>query len=178
MERALTYMAAAETQDGVLGVLGIDWMLLLLQTLAFLILLWFLAKFVYPPLTAMLDRRDEQIEAGAKAAKEAEEQANQTKTEVEKLLKQARADAKDIVATAKEEAAANAEAADKKAKARADRIVEDAHEQIDKDIIAARKALHNETLSLVAQATETVVGKTVDARVDDKVMANALKEAK
>jgi len=44
--------------------------------------------------------------------------------------------------------------------------------------LSAKKALQNETLNLVAQATEKVVGETVTAKVDEKVVAAALKEAK
>lgn len=179
----LTIMAeaAAKTEHespGFFEALGIDWRLLILQTLAFLVLLWFLGKFVYPPLTKMLDKREADIEAGVKAAQEAEKKAEEAKDEVAKLLKQARTEASDIVATAKEEATAMVEASDQKAKAKAERIVAEASEQIEKDVLAARKALRDETLELVAAATEKVVGKAVSAKVDQRVIASAIKEAK
>jgi F-type H+-transporting ATPase subunit b len=178
--QTLTIMAEAASghEPSFFEALGIDWQLLVLQTIAFLVLLWFLGKFVYPPLTRMLDKREADIEAGVKAAQEAEKKAEATQTEVEKLLKKARAEASDIVATAKEEANAKVEEADAKAKTRAERIVADAQGQIEKDVLAARKALRDETLNLVAAATEKVVGKTVDAQVDKVVIENAVKEAR
>lgn len=180
MDMILTIMAAADAghEKGFFEALGIDWTLLVLQTLAFLVLLWFLAKFVYPPLTNMLEKRDEAIEAGVKAAQAAEQKADETKTEISKLLKQARSEASDIVTTAKEEAAATVETADAKAKARTERILAEAQEQIEKDILGAKKALHNETLELVAMATEKVVGKAVTSKVDESVISAAVKEAK
>jgi len=176
----LTVMAEAAGHEtpGFFEALGIDWKLLVLQTIAFLVLLWFLGKFVYPPLTRMLDKREADIEAGVKAAQAAEKKAEEAGERVEKLLKQARAEASDIVATAKEEAAATVENAGAKAKSRAEHIVAEAHEQIEKDVLAARKALRSETLDLVALATEKVVGKTVTAKVDQSVIANAVKDAK
>ncbi len=173
-------MASAEgaTEGGFFEALGIDWTLLAIQTVAFLVLLWFLAKFVYPPLTRMMEKRDADIEAGAKAAASAEKKADEAKAEVAKLMKQARLDASEIVTTAKEEATAALEKADAKSKDRAERIVADAHAQIEKDVEAAKKALHNETLELVALATEKVVGKTISAKIDDAVMVAAVKEAK
>lgn len=179
----LTLMAeaAAKTEHetpGFFEALGIDWQLLVLQTIAFLVLLWFLGKFVYPPLTKMLDKREADIEAGVKAAQAAEKKADEAKAEVEKLLKAARGEASDIVATAKEEAAATVEAADSKAKTRAERIVAEAQEQIEKDVLAARKVLRDETLNLVAAATEKVVGKTMSAKLDKDVITEAVKEAK
>ena len=43
-------------------------------------------------------------------------------------------------------------------------------------MIAAKKALHNETIELVAQATEKVVGKTVNAGVDKQLITQSIKE--
>ncbi len=43
---------------------------------------------------------------------------------------------------------------------------------------AAKKALHNETVELVARATEKVVGKTVDAKLDNAVIEESLKESR
>lgn len=181
MNTILTIMASSEAaaeESNLFTALGIDWKLLILQTVAFLILLWFLSKFVFPPLTRMLEKRDADIEAGVQAAQAAEKKADAAKTEVEKLLKEARREASEIVSTAKEEAAAAVSLADTKAKERAERTIADAKDQIDKEVLSARKALHNETIELVAQATEKVVGKTVSAQVDEKVIAAAVKEAK
>lgn len=178
MNVILTNMAAAATEKGFFEALGIDWQLLALQTVAFLVLLWFLGKFVYPPLARAIEKREADIEAGVKAAAEAEKKADQTKEEVEKLLKQARTEASTIMTTAKEEATAAIEAAEAKAKARSEHIVTEAHAQLEKDVVAARKALHNETLNLVALATEKVVGKTVSPQVDEAIIATAVKEAK
>jgi F-type H+-transporting ATPase subunit b len=169
--------SAAEAEKDFFGVLGIDWQLLIIQTVAFLLLLWFLAKFVYPPLTKMLERRDEAIEAGVQAANEAEKKAGEANEKMTKLLREARKDAQEILATAKEEASATIAAADSKSKERAERLIRDAHAQVEKDIVAAKKVLHNETLELVALATEKVVGKTVTSKIDDAVIAAAVKGA-
>ena len=176
----LAQFAAAETAPSgdLFTALGIDWKMLVFQLIAFVVLVWLLGKFVYPSLMKAVDKRQADIEASSKAAETAREQADKTKDEVEKLLKQARRDASDILATAKEEANSVVEAADAKAKARAEHIVTEAQEQLQKDIVAARKALHNETLELVALATEKVVGKTVSAKVDKDIVAAAVKEAK
>lgn len=173
---ASTSEAVAE-EKGIFSSIGIDWTLLIIQTLAFLVLLWFLAKFVYPPLTKMLDKREEEIERSSRAAIEAEKNAAKSQAAVEKLLSQARKDANEILATAKEESLNMTDAADKKSKERAERIVADARGQIEKEVIAAKKALYNETLELVAAATEKVTGQAVIETVDKKIIASSLEEA-
>ena len=174
----LTQLAVAPASGNIFDALGIDWKMLLFQILGFVVLVWLLGKFVYPILIKAVDSRQDAIEAGSKAAAEAEKQAAAAKIAVDKLMKQARKDAGEIVSTAKEEAIAAIEAADAKTKVRAERIVADAHDQINKDIVAAKKALHNETLDLVTLATEKIVGKTMTAKMDESIIAAAVKEAK
>lgn len=176
--KALATAAAETTNPDVLTSLGIDWQLLVLQIVAFLILVVILGKFVYPVFVRIIDERQEQIEAGTKAAHDAEKKAARAEKEVEKLLKEARSQAKDIVQTAKEEAVAAIEAAEGRAKQKADAIVASAKEQIEKDVIAAQKTLHNETLDLVALATEKVLGGSLSDKVDSKIIAAAVKEAR
>ena len=67
-----TFAETAETDGGLFGALGIDWRLLILQIVAFLIMVWVLGKFVYPWLMKSVDERQANIEAAAKAAKKAE----------------------------------------------------------------------------------------------------------
>lgn len=173
----LTQLASTtESSNNVFAALGIDWKLLILQIVAFLILVWLLGKYVYPWLMKSVDERQDAIEAGAKAAEEAKLKAEKAEQDVAALLAVARKEAKDIVSTAKDEATAAVEAAESKAVGRAKKIVESAHEQIEKDVIAAKKTLHNETIDLVAEATEKILGSAVDSKVDQKVVTQAIKE--
>ncbi len=179
MTSTFTQFASAEAgKTDLLGSLGIDWTLLIIQTIAFLILMWFLAKVVYPPLSRSLEKREADIEAAGKAAAESEKNAQKAAEEVKKALAQARKEAADIVTTAKAEANSIVAAAEEKSKAQAEHIVAEARDSIDKEVLAVKKTLHNETLELVAQATEKVVGKTVDAKLDQKVIKTAVEESK
>ena len=178
MEILLTQFAAAEAGNADLfSSLGIDWRLLILQTIAFLILLVILRKWVYPPLVAMLDKREKDLRAADKAAKSARENADKTEKMTNELMRKARGEANEIVAAAREEAAKVVEEAGAKATAKSEAIVKQAQDEIAKEVEAARKALHNETLDLVAEATGKVLGEKVDAKADAKVIAAAVKEA-
>lgn len=173
----VTQFAATEAaeQGGILGALGIDGWTLLFQAIAFLLLVFALSKWVYPVLIGVVDKRQADIEAGAKAADEAKQAANNTEKEVAKLLRQARAEAADIVTTAKEEASALIDVAESRAKAKSDAIVAAAEEQLEKEVIAAKKALHNEMIDLVTLATEKVVGSALSGDIDKASIAAALK---
>lgn len=175
----LSHFAETAASNGdVFSALGIDWRLLILQIVAFLILVWLLAKFVYPWLMKSVDERQANIEAAAKAATEAQAAAADSQHETELLLETARKEAADIVATAKLEAADMQSKAEEKAKSAAEKIVADAHVQLSKDVEAAKRALHNETLELVALATEKVIGAAHTSKADQELIAKSVKESR
>ena len=176
----LTTLANAEeaAKDDIFTALGIDWRLLILQIVAFLILVWLLGKFVYPLLMKSVDERQKNIEEAAKAAKKAQESAAESEAETAELLAEARKEAAEIVATAKTEAADIASSSEARSRSSAEKIVADAHAQVSKDIEKARRELHDETLELIALATEKIVRKKLDSKADQALIVEALKEAK
>ncbi len=173
-----TLAEAAEPKGDVFSALGIDWRLLILQTVAFLILVWLLGKFVYPWLMKSVDERQHNIEEAAQAAKKAQQNAAESESETAELLATARKEAAEIVATAKLEASEISSASEQRAKSTAEKIVADAHSQISKDIDKAKRELHDETLELIALATEKIVRKKLDKKSDEALIVDALKEAK
>ena len=178
----LTVLASAETteaaQDDIFAALGIDWRLLILQIVAFLILVWLLGKFVYPLLMKQVDERQKNIEEAANAAKQAQEAAAESEAETAELLAEARKEAAEIVSTAKIEATEMLNASEEKARTTAERIVSDAQAQVEKDIDKARREIHDETLELIALATEKIARVKLDKKTDQALITDALKESK
>jgi F-type H+-transporting ATPase subunit b len=169
---------AASHSEGLFGVLGIDWRTLLLQLVAFIILVWILSKFVYPPLVKAIDKREKAIADSVAAATEAEAKAEQAQKEISKLLADARSEATEIVDRASTEAANMVKTAEDKAKVQAERIVADARTQLDADIIKARKALKADAVALIAAATEKVVGEKLDASKDTARIKQVIEEGR
>ena len=174
----IQFATAEPASGGIFGALGIEWKTLILQIIAFLILVWLLGKFVYPWLMRSVDERHNNIEAAAKAAAEAQAAADNAQVKVAKMLKEAQVGAADIIATAKIESASLLSDSEQKAKKRSEQIVINAQDEIKKEIIAAKKALHNETLELVAMATEKVIGKIITNKADAKLIDESIKEVK
>lgn len=173
-----TFAATTPAQGSLFDALGIDWKMLILQIVAFVLLVWLMGKFVYPWLIKSVDERQAHIDAVIKAANEAKATALKTEAQVEKLLAQARLDATEIVATAKFESAAALAASEDKAKKRSDQIIADAQAEIQKEVIVAKAALHNETIDLIALATEKVIGKTISSKIDNDLIKETLEAIK
>jgi F-type H+-transporting ATPase subunit b len=177
----LSLLAATETTAGsedIFSALGIDWRLLILQIIAFVILVVILGKFVYPWLMKSVDERQANIEAANKAAAKAQAAAEKNNEKVAELLAEARKEAAEIVSTAKLESAEIVSTSEKKAIKTAEQIVANAHDQIEKDVANVKKDLYNETLELVGLATEKVVGATLSQKADGEIIAKAVKESK
>jgi F-type H+-transporting ATPase subunit b len=167
----------AEETD-ILASLGIDWTLLLMQLVAFLILVWVLGKFVYPVFLRIIDERQEKLDEAGKAAEQAEKKAEQAESKITDSLKQARKEAADIVATAKAEATQMVEKAEAQAKTRSERIVAEAQEDIQKEVLAARKALEKDTVSLVKKAAGLAVAGVADDKLDTALIKKSIEGAK
>lgn len=167
--------AAAEAGNaGLFEALGLDLKQLLVNGIAFLILVWILSKYVYPPMIKAIDSRRETIEAGLAEAKKSQEAAEDAEKRVESLLADARKEADEIVARSHKEAAAMVSEAEDKARHRADQIVKDARSQLDADIIKARAALKKDTMQLVALATEKIVREKLDDSKDARLVESAI----
>jgi F-type H+-transporting ATPase subunit b len=171
---------ASESSSGnkdLFQALGIDGRLLLLQGIAFLILVWALGKWVYPVLIKAIDQRQATLEAGIKASQDAQTQAEKSEEKMEKALQDVRKEADDILALAHKEANNIVELAEDKATKRADHIVAEAKDQLDTQIQAARQTLKAETLKLVASATEQIIDEKVDAQKDAQLVKKAIANA-
>lgn len=175
----LTNFASSEAASGGLfGALGIDWKTLVLQIVAFAVLVFILAKFVYPPLLAMLDRRDKLIDDSVRAAKQASADAAKSEADIAKMLSEAREEAGEIVDTARQESTDLLMNAEADAAKRADSIVASARAQLDQDIEKARRVIRSEAASLVASATEKVVRTKVDSKKDAELIDKAIEDTK
>lgn len=177
MYQLLTQLATAPVeaeQNDIFSSLGIDWTLLIIQIIAFLILVAVLAKFVYPILVRAIDKREADIEASAKAAEQARADAAASEERVEKLLAEARKDATAIIETAHKESAAMVADAEEKAAKKSDHLIKQAEARLKTDIAEARQALKSETAELVALATSKIVREKVDARKDAALIRESL----
>jgi F-type H+-transporting ATPase subunit b len=157
--------------------LGLNVPALILNSLAFLVVVWVLGKFVYPTLIKAIDAKKDEYEAAARMEAEAKKALDGAEAKAEAAIKEARQAADEILATAKADATAQIEAARAKAGEQAERIVAEAREDLARDITAARRELKAETAKLVAAATEAVLDEKLDGKGDSELINRSL-EAK
>lgn len=161
--------------------LGIDWKLLLANTLTFFLVLWILRKFAYRPIMDVLDRRQRAIGDGLAAAKQSTAELAALQKDKQQVLQEAKTEALAIVTEAKRQgedmkhklmAAAEAESAATIAKTKA------ALERERLDMVKKAKA---ELADVVVAATSKVLEGAVDAKLQATLAdqaVSALKDAR
>ena len=115
--------------ESLLVVFGIDWKLLIAQSINFLILLAGLSYFLYKPVLRLLKTREEKIAKGVKDAEVAALARAKTEEEKGSILRAAEKDAEGVMRRAEEEAKKEREVIVRAAQARSDALMADARAQ-------------------------------------------------
>ncbi|MGD0087477.1 MAG: F0F1 ATP synthase subunit B [Verrucomicrobiota bacterium] len=139
--------------------LGIQWKILLTQTISFSIVLFFLWRFAYRPIFAMLEARREKIAEGLANAEKIKAQLAKTETDRQAVLAQAGDLANKMIEEARAAAAHVREVETQKAIAAAEQIITKAREATAQDRARMLVELKREVGRLVVQTTTTVTGK-------------------
>ncbi len=136
---------------------------LIVEIIAFLIVLFVIGKYVLPPLNRTLEERQEQIRASLAAAEDARAEADETRAQRHQILDEARQQAREMVAQANATAERlRAEAVDR-AQQEHDRILAAAEDEI---AAARRRAVEEVSAQLGTLAmavARQVIGREVDA---------------
>ncbi len=142
----------------------------------FVISLFILRRWVFPPIGKALDQRAKTIEGEIDAAADLRKQADQVLDEYRERLKEARAQADEIVQRARQAA----EVHEKEGKAHGQEILAEAAQRAEREIDAAtRRAIEDirkEVADLTILATEKVTRKTLTDADQRRLVEEALGE--
>jgi F-type H+-transporting ATPase subunit b len=139
--------------------LGIDWRILIAQTISFSVVFFVLWKFAYGPIFAMLQARREKIAEALANAEKIKGDVARTEADRQKVLADAGDQANKLIDEARQAAARVRETETQKAIAAAEQIVFKAREVAAQDHARMLLELKREVGRLVVQTTATVTGK-------------------
>lgn len=157
---------------------GIDWKLLLAQTVNFLILLFILKRFAYEPILKMLRSRREGIEKGYEFMREADERLKGVDKFREEKMKEANQEALLVVKrgeeAGKEKQSEIVAAANKKAES----VMVDAKRIIGEERAKLEESVSRDAEALVRSGLERVLGKIPAEARDKELIHEAMQELK
>jgi F-type H+-transporting ATPase subunit b len=139
--------------------LGIQWKILLAQTISFSIVFFVLWKFAYGPIFNMLQARREKIAEALANAEKIKGDVARTEAERQKILADVGDKANKLIDEARQAAARVRETETQKAIAAAEQIVVKAREAAAQEHSQMLAELKREVGRLVVQTTATVTGK-------------------
>lgn len=147
---------------------------LLLQIVIFVLMAWVLWRLAWGPLVGILQKREERIESGLRAAEESEKRLAQVTDEVQRILDDAKAQAREIITRAHQEATADAD----EVRARGRRDAEAETQKALADIAAERdralQELRGQTAALIVEAAGRIIGQSIDERTHQKLIEESL----
>lgn len=136
---------------------------LLGQAITFAILVWFTMKFVWPPLTNMMEERAKRIADGLAAAERGKQDLEAAEKRVADEVRKAKQQAMEIIASAEKRASQIVDEAKENASTEGARIVADAKGQIDQEVMRAKEALREHVAQLAVVGAEKILRKEIDA---------------
>ena len=140
------------------------------QVITFLILLWVLAKFVFPALVKTMDTRERVIREGVENAEKSKQELNEAQKRVEALLDEARLDAQATLAKATQAAEHVRAEIEQDAQRRAREIITQAEQRTEQLVAQARAQLRQDVADLAIAAAEHVVGNSLDTTTSRRLV--------
>ena len=148
--------------------------LLFWMTVIFAIVIFILARFGFPIISGMVDKRNKRISDSLEAARIAEEAIAHLNEEQERIISETRAEQSRLLQEAAAERERIISLAQQQAVAQAQKIMDDAKLSITQEKEAAMKELRNEVAKMSLAIAEKVVRKEMSSDKEQKQLIDKL----
>jgi F-type H+-transporting ATPase subunit b len=146
------------------------------QMIAFIGFVWFCMKFVWPPIIAAMQEREQKISDGLAAADRASHDLELAKEKAVERLKEAKHEAASIVDSANKRANQIIDEAKEAAVVEADRVKAAAQAEIEQETNRAREQLRGEVAALSLAGAEKVLGAAIDRQAHSELVEKLASE--
>jgi F-type H+-transporting ATPase subunit b len=160
---------------GEAGVIDINGTVIV-EVITFLVMLAILARWVYPEVVRLAEARQRAIAEQLRGAEKARADAEAQLKEAQAKLEDARRTAQQVIDAANKSGQQARQDLKDKAEEEARRIAESARKEIDAEREKAIQSVRTEVASLVVDATEKVIGETLDEPKHRRLIEKAIQE--
>ncbi|WP_299202946.1 F0F1 ATP synthase subunit B [Brumimicrobium sp.] len=141
--------------------------------LTFIILMFILTKFIWKPIMAAVNKREENIQDALDMAKKTKAEMEKLQTQNANLLKEARVERDEMIKEAKLTSDRMIDSAKSKAVVEADKIVENARVAIEAEKNAAVAQLKNEVAGVALEIAEKILRQELSTDEKQKQLAES-----
>lgn len=140
------------------------------QSIAFAVFVWFCMKYVWPPITAILDDRARKIAEGLEAADRAKHDLDLAQNRAAEELREAKRQSAEIIDLANKRAAQIVDEAKDKAREEGQRLIAAANAEIEQEINRAREALRKEVATIAIAGAEKILARAIDQAANEDLI--------
>ncbi|RMD69200.1 MAG: F0F1 ATP synthase subunit B [Gammaproteobacteria bacterium] len=146
------------------------------QIITFIILVWFVSRYLWGPLTQMMADRSRRIADGLAAAERGRHELERAEQRAKELLQKTKSEAAEIIALAQKRATDLVEEAKEQAKIEGEKMIEAARIEIEKETQRAKEALRHEVVNLALLAAEKILEREIDAKAHEQLLNKVVAE--
>jgi len=160
----------------ILKTFGLDPYLVTAQIVNFLIILYVLKRYLYPPLFKVFKMREELVKESINKAEENEKILEKTKDQEKEVIKKAKSTADEVIKEARERSDEIVKKSEEDAKQKADKMLKDAREQIALETTEAQKQLNKYVVKLSVEILQKSLSNVLTEKEQSEIVAKAMKE--
>lgn len=146
------------------------------QMLTFGVLVAFVWKYLWGPMTQMLEERTKRIEDGLSAAERGKHELELAEKKAAETIREAKQKASEVIASANKQADEMIEEARGKARTEGQRQLEAAQAEIAQEKSRAQEHLREHVVAMAITMAEKVLAKEVDATAHNEFLTQMAKE--
>ncbi|MCZ6718497.1 MAG: F0F1 ATP synthase subunit B [Gammaproteobacteria bacterium] len=132
------------------------------QLMTFAVLVWFINRFLWDPITGMLENRTKRIADGLAAAEKGRHELELAEKRAVEYIKKAKEQANEIISQAQKRASEIVEEAKEDARGEGERLLVAARAEIGQEMQQAREQLKGEVAGLAVTGAEQILLREVD----------------
>lgn len=146
------------------------------QSIAFFVFVWFCMKYVWPPITSILEERQTKIAEGLEAADRAQRDLNLAQNKAAEELRDAKAQGAQLIEQANKRANQIVDEAKDKAREEGQRLIAAAKAEIDMELQRAKESLRAQVAAIAVAGAEKILESTIDQAANDELMKKLASE--
>jgi F-type H+-transporting ATPase subunit b len=140
--------------------------------IAFALLIWFVNKVMWGPLSGIMEARQKRIADGLAAAEKGKHEQELAEKKAKEVIKEAKDQASEIVAQGQKRASEIVEEAKETARTEGERIVAAANAEIEREVNQAKEALRAQVAVLAVAGAEKVIKREIDAKAHEALLSD------
>jgi F-type H+-transporting ATPase subunit b len=146
------------------------------QMAAFILLIWFVNKVLWGPLSTMMAARQKRIADGLAEAERGKHEMELAAKRAAEVLREAKDKAAEIIAQSEKRGSEIVEEAKGQAKVEHDRIVAAANAEVEQEVFRAKEQLRVEVSAIALAGAAKILGREIDAKAHNDLLEKLVAE--